>query len=113
MFGTTTVPIQFVRTHDILRRIKTYLSAKSNHYIRHPQSMHARCLRAEQAAISRSLSTTPLRRVESPCPQKWVVVLFPRLCQFPPVRASVRLGEARRKRMQLTMQIESGKRIQF
>ena len=69
--------------------------------------IRSRCLRATQAAISRSPSTTPLREAESTCPQKWVVVLFPRLGQFPPVRASVRLGEARRKRMQLTMQLES------
>ena len=52
----------------------------------------------------------PLRKAEKPCPQKWVVVLFRRLGQFHPARASVRPGEARRKRMQSTKQTESEKK---
>ena len=91
-------------------KIKTYLLGKSIHYTHHPQSLHARSLPATQAAISRSPSTTPLRMVERPCPQKWAVVPFPRLGQFPPARASVRLGGARRKRTQSTKQTESEKK---
>ena len=94
-------------------KIKTYLLGKSIHYTHHPQWLHARSLPAAQAAISRSPSTTPLRKVERSGPQKWVVVLLPRLGQFPPARASVRLGEARRKRMQSITQTESEKKFQI
>ena len=95
------------------KRLKTYLLGKSIHYTRHPQWLHVRCPPVAQAAISRSPSTTPLRKVETPCHQNWVVVLLQRLGQFPPARASVRLGEARCKRMQSTKQTESGKQTQI
>ena len=107
MFGTTTVPTQFVGTRVIQRQIKTRLLAESIHCTHHPQLWHARCLPVTRAAISRSPSTVPLCKVERLCPQKWVVVLFPQLGQFPPARAFVRLDEARCKRMQLTKQTES------
>ena len=107
MFGTTTVPTQFVSTNVILCKIETYLLGESIHYTHHLQLLHARCLPATQAAIARSPSTTPLYKVERPYPQEWVVFLFLRLGQFPPALASVRLGEARRKRMQSTKQTGS------
>ena len=108
MFGTTTVPKRSISTNVILRKLEAYLSGENTHYTHHLQLLHARCLPATQAAISRSLSTAPLCKVERPCPQMWVVALFPRLGQFPLARASVRRGGARRKRTQSTKQTESG-----
>ena len=113
MFGTTTVPTEFISTHVILRKIKTYLWGKSIHYIHRPQLLREHCPLATRAAISRSPAIAPLRKVERLCPQTWVVVLFPQLGQFPPAHASVRQGEARRKRMQSTKRTGSENKYNF
>ena len=97
---------QIVSTRAILLRIKTYLSGKSIRCTHHPQWLNAGCLAATRAAISSSLSRSPQRMAETPCPQTWVVVLFQQLGQFLPVLASVRLGEARWRRIQSTKPTE-------
>lgn len=91
MFGTTTILAQIVGTYVTLLPFgKKYPSYSSS------ATVECGLPCGNQAAISRSFSRTPLRKVEKASPQRWAVVLFPRLSQFPPAR----LGEVRRRRMQ-------------